>query len=366
MSTAPRRIGVEINPNIIGGAESFLRTLFAHIDRARFVPVAFAAADGRWRSYFGDVVETAVVEYIDSDGFPADVAGALKGMRLDLVQSSYFSPATAAAAGKGGIPHVWRVGGHLDSLDREWTAAEKNNLLAIMKLTSRRVVCPSQFLRGQFDAVGSADIEVIRNGVDLTAFPPPVPRSAGAPPSVAMVAHLVPPKRHGVFLRAAAEAARALPDLRVFVFGGRYPRPELRTYEESLRALAGDLGIAPAVEFRELRGERFEVIRDIDVIALPAVNEGASNALLEAMALCRPVVAARSGSNAEIVEDQVTGLLVEPEDPESLAAALIDLLQDEERRARMGRAGRARVESQFDIRTCAATYETFYDSVLTG
>lgn len=360
----PRRVGVEINPHIIGGAEHFLRALFAHLDRSRFVPVALAAAPGRWQPFLGGVVETHVVPHLTPRGEPADTAGALRRLDLDLMQSSYFSPATAFAATQAGIPHVWRMGGHVDALERQWTQADKDRLLTIVKLVSRRVVCGSRYLRSQFGKVGADEIDVIYNGLDLATMPKSAAHGDGSQPSVAMVAHLVPQKRHEVFLRAAAAVATQLPHTRFSIFGGGYGTPESRAYEESLRSLTRDLDLAGAVELRELSGQRFEVIGRADIIVFPGVNEGASNAVIEAMALSKPVIAARSGGNAELVDDGITGVLVPPDNPQALAVALLDLLRNPERRAVMGQAGRARVEREFDIRGCARSYEDFYARAL--
>ena len=91
--------------------------------------------------------------------------------------------------------------------------------------------------------------------------------------------------------------------------------------------------------------------------ALPSIRlpsgrmEGIPVALMEAMASGVPVVATRLSGIPELVEDGVTGLLVEPHDPEGLAAALERLLADDELAARLASAARERVELRFDLRT---------------
>lgn len=361
--TRVRRIGVEFNPHIIGGTEYFLRALFSHFDRSRFVPVAIASSEGTWQSFLEGVAETRVVPYLDAAGSPADVAGGLRGISLDVMQSSYFSPVIALAAAQAGIPHVWRMGGHVDALEREWTEHDKARLLAMVQFTSKRVICGSRFLRSQFDRVGGERVEVIYNGIDLTALPAPVSRKRADGLSVAMVAHLVPQKRHAVFLRAAARVAAEVAGVRFFIFGGSYRTPERYEYEESIRALAAELGLEPLLEIRELRGDRFDTLKHIDIVTLPGVHEGASNAIVEAMALRVPVVAASSGGNAELVDDGVTGILVPANDPEALARALVELLRDRARREAMGDAGRERVEREFDIVECARRYGMLYEEV---
>src|SRR5579872_6986653 len=78
------------------------------------------------------------------------------------------------------------------------------------------------------------------------------------------------------------------------------------------------------------------------------------------MATGLAVVATKVGGNPEVVVDGATGLLVPPRDPAALAAALLRLRRDAGERARMGQAGRARVEEHFDVRRMVASYENLY------
>lgn len=360
----PRRIGVEIHPHILGGTEHFLKLLFGHLDRERFTPVAIASREGRWQDFLDGVAEAEVVPFADAGSQPVDLAGALRRLELDLVQSCYFAPALGLAAMQARIPHVWRMGGHVDAIDRPWSEREKNHLLTLIRLTSRRTVCGSQFLRSQFDSVGSDGVDVIYNGIDLQRFPAPAVAPSEAPPQVAMVAHLLPQKRHEIFLRAARRVVDELPRAHFFVFGGNYGTPELRRYEESLHELVRDLGLGEATTFTELGDERLARIGRMDLVASPGVREGASNAILEAMALGLPVVASRSGGNPELLEDGVSGVLVEPDDAESMAAALIDLLRTPDRRRSLGEAARRRVAAEFDIRQTARRWQQLYEQVL--
>lgn len=97
-----------------------------------------------------------------------------------------------------------------------------------------------------------------------------------------------------------------------------------------------------------------------DVVVLPTREEGLSQGLLEAMALGKPVVTTSVGSNREIIEDGVQGLLVPPGDAGELAAAIRRLLDDRELAARIGAAARRHVRARFTIeRTLAGTEEAY-------
>ncbi|MBM3496086.1 MAG: glycosyltransferase family 4 protein, partial [Armatimonadetes bacterium] len=88
-----------------------------------------------------------------------------------------------------------------------------------------------------------------------------------------------------------------------------------------------------------------------DVVVVPSRTEGQGLVALEAMALGVPVVASRVGGLPEVVEDQLTGLLVPPDDWEALADALLRLAMDPSLRARLGEAARLRVRERFSIET---------------
>ncbi|HQY89676.1 MAG TPA: glycosyltransferase, partial [Tepidisphaeraceae bacterium] len=100
------------------------------------------------------------------------------------------------------------------------------------------------------------------------------------------------------------------------------------------------------------------------LFVLPSLTEGVPLTVLEAMACGLPVVATRVGGTPEALADGITGLLVPPGDPRQLADALLRIHNDASMAQRMGLAGRARVETLFDVRTMVASYESLYEEVL--
>ena len=96
------------------------------------------------------------------------------------------------------------------------------------------------------------------------------------------------------------------------------------------------------------------------VIASDGRHDVTPNVLIEAMAMQLPVISTLSGGIAEIVEDGVSGLLVPPQDPAALAAALIRLIEDPSLCEQLGRHARARVEERFDITKNIAQYVALF------
>jgi glycosyltransferase involved in cell wall biosynthesis len=96
------------------------------------------------------------------------------------------------------------------------------------------------------------------------------------------------------------------------------------------------------------------------VFALPSREEGMSNALMEAMAAGRPIVATDVGGNGEVLDRGRLGTLVPSDDAIALADAIGALLDRPERAAALGAAARAAVTARWGARTMVAQLESFY------
>jgi sugar transferase (PEP-CTERM/EpsH1 system associated) len=136
--------------------------------------------------------------------------------------------------------------------------------------------------------------------------------------------------------------------------------PARATIEARIR----ELGLEPLVWVAGARSDVPAVLAALDLFVLPSINEGISNTILEAMACGLPVVAARVGGNAELVEDGRTGTLCEGSAADPLAAAMRHYLADPQLGQRHGAAGRARVERHFSLEAMVRQYAALYDEVL--
>lgn len=131
---------------------------------------------------------------------------------------------------------------------------------------------------------------------------------------------------------------------------------------KALMTLADQAGLSEKVVFhgRQTRDEIARLLQDADVLATPSVptrdgrREGIPVVLMEAMGSGVPVVASNLSGIPELVEDNVTGLLVQPRDATSLANALERYVTDQALRRRLGQAGRERVVGDFDLKKNAA------------
>jgi len=176
-------------------------------------------------------------------------------------------------------------------------------------------------------------------------------------PLVGIVARLVPIKAHEVFLKAAAKVCARFPQSRFLLVGDGERLAELQLLVERL-------GLRDRVLFLGWRQDLDRVLADLDLVVLTSRNEGSPVCLIEAMAAARPVVATRVGGVADVVDDGITGCLVDADKPEDVANAIVELLGDENRRRAMGEAARQRVP-RFGIDRLVSDMDRLYGNLLT-
>lgn len=205
-------------------------------------------------------------------------------------------------------------------------------------------------------------VSVIPCGVDTQTFRPARRRDPYGPPRLLVLGRLVTRKGIGNVVEALAE----LPGAELVVAGG--PAPEALDADPTvrrLRGLADRLGVADRVRFLGGVGRAAVpgLIRDCDVVVTVPWYEPFGIVPLEAMACARPVVGAAVGGLLDTVEPGVTGELVPPRDPAAVADAVRGLIEDPERRAAYGRAGRRRAVERYDWRQVVEQTESVYEAL---
>ena len=161
-------------------------------------------------------------------------------------------------------------------------------------------------------------------------------------PVVGNVAALAAHKGQKHLVAAARLVVQDVPDARFLIVG----EGELKeTLDRQIRHLA----LERHVFLTGFRPDAVSLMKSFDVFAMSSITEGLGSSVLEAMTCSRAVVSTRAGGLPEAVVDGATGLLVPTHDEPALAHAIVELLQDPQKRAALGAAGRQRVIDQFSV-----------------
>jgi len=201
-------------------------------------------------------------------------------------------------------------------------------------------------------------ISTIYNGVDPASFPPLI----GEPdvPTISWIGRVDPLKDLLTLIDAFARVRRAVPEARLRLFGPVPPGNEAY-HQQCLDHIAAH-GLAEAVTFEGHTNRVSDAHRAGHVVALSSISEGFPFTVLEAMMSGRATVSTDVGGVVEAVGS--TGLLVPPRDPGAFAAALVELLTDDELRQRLGRAARERALAEFTLDRMTDRYRSLYESLI--
>jgi glycosyltransferase involved in cell wall biosynthesis len=370
------------------GSEMALVRLLSALDRNRIEPLVVLPEEGPLRA---EVEALSIPVHVlplawwipathwSSERFLAQLEGleeraaALENWlvreRIDLVHTNTIVTLEGAlAAARLGLPHVWHSRGLFGGgFPPEYLDDTYFFLLAVHRLAST-VVCVSEGVRRQMAEV-CRRLHVIYDGFDLDRFlarPVADPQAIRARYGLAETARVVAcvggiQRRKGQLDLVEAAALRALnfPDV-VFVLAGAAGDAEyLAVLQERIAALGlGDrfrlIGFEP--EVRDLLAVSTALVH-------PSHSEGFGLAILEAMAVGLPVVATLCGGPEELIEDGVSGLLVPPQNPPALAAALRRVLGDPAMARRLGAAAAARARA-FSLEATARGMEEIYRELL--
>jgi glycosyltransferase involved in cell wall biosynthesis len=297
---------------------------------------------------------------------PRDVLGVVELVRLmrrlrpEIVHASSSKAGVLGrlAAGLAGVPirvftvHGWAFTAYRGILGHLYRRAEQ----AVRPLTTA-TICVSEGERAAGIAAGTCDPRrslVIHTGIDVASRPLARPDVGAA--QIVSVGRLQTPKDPLLFLRALALVRG--PFSASLVGDG----PDRAAVERELERL----GLGGRVRLQGTRDDVPELLASSHVFVLSSQSEALPVSVLEAMAAGLPVVATRVGGVPELVVDGETGLLVPAGDSPGLAAALQRMVDDPALRARLGAAGRARVEKHFRLDMFLEAHLDLYRRALAG
>jgi glycosyltransferase involved in cell wall biosynthesis len=349
-----------------GGAQEHLFSLMTRLDTEHYEASVVSLSPGSAvRKLQRHGFEVTVIDEPDDDTAVRALTAHLALVRPDVIHTHMYradivGTRAAIALRESGrrapyvisTVHSSRIRSHEDrELLRQLTPS-MDQLIAVSKSIERKIADERRT---------GAPVRLISHGVDLQRYdhqgPVTLPDEFGLEPgsrTVGVVARLEPEKGHQTLIEAWPQVLREVPDAYLLIVGEGSRR-------EFLEEWAAAHKVAHRVVFTGRRDDIPAVTAALDVAVLPSWREAQGLSILEAMALSRPVVASDVGGIPEMIEDGVTGLLVEHDNPVALAGAVVRLLQDREFAKRIAKAGHDLVHERFCIELMVKAIEQIYD-----
>ncbi len=249
---------------------------------------------------------------------------------------------------RGDLERLERLGKLAVRLARAWLYQSRTVIVVLSSRIKGYLTCHG------FDL---PDMQLIPNGVDITHLRP---KRTGDINNECMqvicVSRLSYEKGIDVLLQAWRLVYQQMPQARLIIVGDGPLQPQLE-------CMAQALGIADTVEFTGLQRDILAQLQRAGLAVLPSRREGMPNAVLEAMACGLPCVSTRVSGSEDIIQDGVNGLLVESEDYQAMAAALLTLLRDPVLIQEYGKAARETVEKHYAFDLIMDRYIELYSDM---
>jgi glycosyltransferase involved in cell wall biosynthesis len=350
-----------------GGAQEHVYNLVSRMDRGHYdVSVVSLSGGSAARRLARLGVDVTVIDEPDDAIATGILAAHLADLRADVVHTHMYRAEVVGT--KAAI--ALREAGHR----RPWVMATVHSSRvrsdedqeALRRLTPEmdHLVVVSNAIEAKVLAEGRAGVprSLIYNGVDLERYDHQEPcctlrEEFGMDPDspiVGVVGRLELEKGHPTLLEAWPMVLAQVPKAYLVIVGEG-------SRLDALHQIVREQGIERHVVFTGRREDIPAVTAALDVAVLPSYREAQGLAILEAMALSRPVVASNVGGIPEMIEDGVTGLLVPPHDPPALAAAIVRMLRDHQLADMLARAGHDLVHDRFCVQLMVNAIQALYD-----
>jgi len=285
---------------------------------------------------------------------------------FDVVHTCVFSlhAFVGVPARKAGVPVIL-------SSRRGLELAQPLKLLWLEKagnLFVDHVIANADAVREHFkkrENLPCSKISTIHNGIDLSEFQPGTGRQSirqefnisQDAPLAGTIANFSEYKGYPYLLETANLVLKEMPAGRFLLVGDG---PLL----EKMKELVQELEHGNRIIFTGSRRDVSNLLDALDVFVFASFSEGLPNVVMEAMAMQKPIVSTPAGGVPELIEHEVTGLLVPFRDSKSMADSVLSLLNDPEKARRLGSAARAKVGADFTVERMVKSHECAYQTLL--
>jgi glycosyltransferase involved in cell wall biosynthesis len=365
----------------MSGGQYGLFILLKHLDRSNYVPLVYAPGRSRLKQACEQIgIEThglpfrsaykAARPFLGVFAWLADVLGSLVGIlflagemgrkRVDVVHANNFKAALVASMAclLTRKPLVYH--------DR--TTMRRRITGRIVTGAAKRIIAVSSPVAEAYGETLRGKVRLIYDGVDTEYLSPEkvvVDRTTRTEARVCYLGRISWEKGLDNLVRAAGIVTAKAPGTSFLIGGSPFTHDDVE-YERDLLKLVDSLGLAGSVVFMGQIDDVRAFMMAADVVVVPSRRDALGFSLLEAMALERPVVAFAADGPREIITDRKDGLLVQPDDVDKLAEAILTMLRDRDFARRAGRMGRETVISRFSLMTFISRVCEIYDDLAGG
>ena len=362
-ATDRRRVSL-VTPHLgPGGAETVLLEVARALDRSQvelFV-LTTQSRDDRWRARWQDAADHVydLAALVTPERMiPAIYSVAVNWGFDALVLQNSLAAYSALPHLKKALPAL-RVADLIHAVDEDWDFVSATAPVADF-LDLRIAISQAGADRLHQAGVPSARIRLVRNGIDLERFSAARARPGARANTIFFAGRLDPVKRPLLLVEIAQELSKRRPAVDfLFLVAGDGPE------RAALESRVAGSGLQPLFTLLGMVDDVAPLLAEAAVIVVPSRAEGIPMIAIEAFAATRPVVCARVGAVAEVV-NAGTGVLIDPGPQEAarFAAALDGLLSDPPRRQALGLAGRRLVENAYDAARARRAYREILQVLL--
>lgn len=355
----------------LGGAEKALAGLISGIDKTKYKTVLVLPKSDVSRKMFNELRGISVYE-LSRTGILLKLISIIKKEMPDIVHLNMHVPFSCFfaifAAKAARIRHILAtVHSVVVPTSRFPLGASIKRLLSkVLFPNVEKFICDSKKSRDEFCAnyaISATRVDVVYPLIDTSAIIN-TPSSMGALkrkelgldgniPVVGVVSRLVRDKGIGTLIDSVPLIRQRIPDVKLVIVGDG---PLMKSLKEQVRGLK----LQDRVLFTGFRDDLENVFQAFDVFAMASLHESFPLSILEAMAAGKPVVTTGVGGIPEIVKDGVSGLIVKPDDPASLADAVVSILSDRQRAKRMGEVSKDIVQKNFTLQGAVDKIDLIY------
>ncbi|MGI8952108.1 MAG: glycosyltransferase family 4 protein [Chitinophagaceae bacterium] len=356
----------------IGGGETHILNLVVTLDTTKFEPVVLSFTDGQMMDTLNEI---GVKNFIIPSNKAFDVLTwkkvkqLLQEEKIDIIHVHGTRANTNIfwAAKSLGVPIIYTIHGWSFHDDQNW--AVKNARIFVEKFITQNskfnISVSESNQKTGFENISNFKSVVINNGINLNVFNPNKSlknireelKISQEKIVVGFVARMTAQKDPLTLIHAFKKVLQQKNNVVLLMVGDG----ELK---EKVIQLANELKINEQIIFENFRNDIPDVLNAIDIFCLPSLWEGLPIGLLEAMTMKKAVIATEVDGSKEIINHQENGLIIQPQNVDELANAILMLAENFSLRNELGNSARKTVEENFDIKKMTKQIEQLYLNTL--